>query len=249
MRKYCALLVLFATVLRADTRLHRKDLRTPAPLPPGSLFIVGILGAWEHWDNDRRSVRKLALDLRDRHIPGVYVETAGNHDRKTIRKFILETLDQNRNRRLDAAEKRSVQFICYGQSFGGAACVKLARELKRLDIPVRLTIQIDSVGKDDDWIPSNVSRALNLYQHDPGPVRGEPQIKAMDPARTTILGNVRFTYLFRDVDMSDYPWITRRMGVSHWKMDNDPVVWKSVEAAILAEIGLWSVGRTVSASR
>lgn len=246
MRKCCALLLLLATMLRADLRLSRREIRTPAPLPPGSLFIVGFLGAWEHWDNDKRSVRKVALDLRQRQIPGVYVETAGNHDRKTVRKFILEALDQNRNRRLDAAEKKRVEFICYGQSFGGAACVRLASELKNQGIPVRLTIQVDSIGRDDDWIPSNVSRALNLYQNDPGPIQGEGQIKAMDPARTTILGNVRFTYLFRTVDMSDYPWMSRHMGISHWKMDNDPVVWKSVEAAILAEIAAWSAGRAVA---
>ncbi|WP_321477034.1 hypothetical protein [uncultured Paludibaculum sp.] len=249
MQKCWALLLLLATVAKADHRLDRNEIRTPAPMPPGSLFIVGFLGAWEHWDNDKRSVRKLALDLRRKQIPGVYVETAGNHDRKTVRKFVLEALDQNSNRKLEAAEKKSVEFICYGQSFGGAACVRLASELKKQGIPVRLTVQVDSVGHGDDWIPSNVSRALNLYQHDPGPIQGEGHIKAMDPARTTILGNVRFTYLFRTVDMSDYPWISRRMGVSHWKMDNDPVVWKSVEAAILAEIAAWSAGRAIASAK
>lgn len=243
MRRLLALTILSALCLHADRKLDRKDIRTPTPMPPGSLLVIGFLGAWEEWDNEKRSVRKLALGLRDQHLPGVYVETAGNRDRKTVLKFIRQALDQNRNKKLDAGEKRSVSLICYGQSFGGAACVKLARDLDKLGIAVRLTVQIDSVGRDDDRIPPNVSRALNLYQRDPGPVWGENNIKAVDPSRTTILGNIRFFYFFRDVDMSDYPRIARRVGIAHWKMDNDPIVWKQVETVILAEIAAWQISR------
>lgn len=233
----------------ADRRLDRKDIQTPAPLPPGSLLVVGFLGAWESWDNEKRSVRKLAMDLRQKDIPGVYVETAGNHSRRTVLRFIRDALDVNRNRKLDPEEARAAQIILYGQSFGGAAAVKLARELGKFGVPVRLTVQVDSVGKDDDRIPPNVSRALNLYQRDPGPVWGENNIKAVDPARTKILGNVRFTYLFRDIDMSDYPRAARRLGVPHWKMDNDPVVWKTVETTILAEIAAWQAGKLALPAR
>ncbi|MBL0159148.1 MAG: hypothetical protein IPP47_18845 [Bryobacterales bacterium] len=250
MNRALALALLAALCARADHKLNRKDIRTPAPMPPGSLLVIGFLGAWEEWDNDKRSVRKLALHLRARHLPGVFIETAGNRDRGTVLKFIRQALDQNRNKKLDDAEKRSVSIICYGQSFGGAACVKLARELDKLGIALRLTVQVDSVGRSDDWIPPNVARALNLYQHDPGPVWGEANIKAVDPAKTTILGNIRFFYFFRNVDMKDYPPLARRMGFAHWKMDNDPVVWKQVETMILADIAAWQAGRlTPSATR
>ncbi len=243
MRRIAVLAALFALLARADHKLDRKDIRTPAPMPRDSLLVVGFLGAWEEWDNDRRSVRKLALSLRDRNIPGVYVETADNHSRRTVLHFIEEALDQNRNGKLDPAEKRSVQLILYGQSFGGAAAVMLARELGQIGIPVRMTVQVDSVGRKDQWIPPNVSRALNLYQRDPGPVQGRAEIRADDPSHTTILGNLRFFYMFRDVDMSDYPKAARKLGVAHWKMDNDPVVWKAVEAAILGEIAAWQITR------
>jgi hypothetical protein len=243
MKRLLALALLASLAARADHKLDSKDIHTPAPMPRRSLLVIGFLGAWEEWDNEKRSVRKLALDLRARNLPGVFVETAGNHDRKTVLKFIRKALDQNRDKKLDQAEKQSVAIICYGQSFGGAACVKLARELDKLGIAIRLTVQVDSIGRDDDWIPPNVSRALNMYQHDPGPVWGEANIKAVDPARTTILGNIRFFYFFRNVDMSNYPRAARRMGIAHWKMDNDPIVWKSVETAILAEIAAWQVTR------
>lgn len=92
-------------------------------------------------------------------------------------------------------------------------------------------------------INRHAAAALNLYQRDPGPVQGEPHIKAVDPSRTTIAGNFRYFYFFRDVDMPDYPPIARKMGLAHWKMDNDPIVWKQAEMAILAEIAAWEVTR------
>lgn len=227
-------------------RFERSDWSAPVPLPPGSMVVVGFLGGWERWDDERRGVRKLALRLREAAAPGVYVETAGNHDRKLVRRILLESLDRDRDGRLSREETESVAFVFYGQSFGGAAAVYLARDLERRGVPVRLTVQVDSVGRRDHLIPANVTRALNLYQRDPGPIRGERAVRAADPSRTQILGNLRFTYLFRDVDMSGYPAIARRIGLAHWKMDNDPAVWAIVEAAIRAEITRWQAERVAA---
>ncbi len=223
----------------AGPRIDGGGWSAPVPLPRGSMVVVGFLGAWERRDDERRSVRKLALRLREPALPGLYVETAGNHDRKRVRRMLLASLDRDGDGRLNPKEAKSVVFVFYGQSFGGAAAVYLARDLERHGVPVRLTVQVDSVGRRDHLIPANVARALNLYQRDPGPIRGEPAIRAADPSRTEILGNLPFTYLFRRVDMSEYPAIARRIGLSHWKMDNDPAVWAIVEAAIRAEILRW----------
>lgn len=237
---------LLAMPLHAERRIRRQDLATPVPLPPKSLIVLGFLGAWEDWDNPKRSVRKLTLKLREMHLPGVYAESAGNHSRKLIRQFVLEALDRDRNGRVDPREARSGQIICFGQSFGAAACVKLARELNRWQIPVRMTVQVDSIGFDDAVIPPNVQRAANLFQRDPpGPLMGRAEIRAADPSKTKILFNHRFTYLFRDIDMSDYPAISRKLGVAHFKMDNDPLVWGEVEGLILAEIARWQAERDV----
>lgn len=231
--------VLLCGLSHAGPRFDRGGWSAPVPLPRGSMVVVGFLGAWERRDDERRSVRKLALRLREPSLPGLYVETAGNHDRKRVRRILLASLDRDGNGRLSREEAESVAFVFYGQSFGGAAAVYLARDLERHGVPVRLTVQVDSVGRRDHLIPANVARALNLYQRDPGPIRGEPAIRAADPSRTQILGNLPFTYLFRRVDMSGYPAIARRIGLSHWKMDNDPTVWAIVEAAVRAEILRW----------
>ncbi len=230
----------------AQQRIRRAEIQAPAPLPEGSVLVVGFLGAWEHWDNPKRNVRKLALRLREPAGMNVFAETAGNRSRGTIRSFIQEALDRNKDGKIDGAEAKSVGIIIYGQSFGGAAAVRLARELKRWDVPVLLTVQVDSVGRGDGVIPSNVKRAVNLYQRDPGPVRGQPSIRAENASHTQILANLQHTYLLRDMDMTDYPRMTRgRMTLSHWKMDNDPMVWAEVEGFIRAEIVRWQASRAL----
>lgn len=224
-------------------RLRRSDIQAPAPLPEESLLVVGFLGGWEDWDHPDRSVRRLALKLREASPEGVFVETADNHSRRTVRNYIREALDANRDGKLTPDEARRAQVILYGQSFGGAACVYLARELQRWGVPVRLTVQVDSIGRRDEVIPANVRRAVNLYQRDPGPIRGQATIRAADPARTSILLNMQHTYLFRDIDLSTYPRVARGFGISHWKMDNDPVVWAQVEGFVRAEIARWQMER------
>jgi len=214
----------------------------PEPLPPRHLVIIGLLGAWERADDPKRGVRKLALALRAAAPEGVYIETASNHDRRAVRRALIRALDTNGDHRLSAAEASRANLILYGQSFGGAATVKLSRDLARLGVPVRLTIQIDSIGASDAIIPANVRRAANLYQRDPGPLRGQPWIRAADPSRTTILENTRFSYLSKTIDMSDYPWAARRLPIAHWKMDCDPEVWSHVRRLIEAEIEDWRAG-------
>lgn len=240
-----ALLMAAATCRAAPGgRFERKDWSAPVPLPRGAMLVIGFLGGWERWDDGRRGVRRLALRLRESAPRGLFVETVSNHDRRLARRILLDSLDRDRDGRLNQEETESVDLVFYGQSFGGAAAVYLARDLGRRGIPVRLTVQVDSVGRRDHLIPPNVARALNLYQRDPGPIRGEPRIRAADPSRTQILGNLPFTYLFREVDMSGYPAIARRIGLSHWKMDNDPAVWAIVETAIRAEILRWQAERS-----
>jgi pimeloyl-ACP methyl ester carboxylesterase len=239
-----SILMLLASPAGAERRIRDSEFTTPQPAPPGSLIVVGFLGAWEVWDNPKRSVRKVALKLRGMRLPGVYVETAGNHSRSDVRRFLKRALDQNSDGSIDAQEAGRVGVVLYGQSFGGAAAVKLARELKKWNVPVRLTVQVDSIGRDDEVIPSNVKRALNLYQRDPGSIWGQNEIRPENPAQTQILGNQRFVYLFRfDIDMSDYPKAAQKAPVAHWKMDNDPVVWGIVEGAILAEFARWQAER------
>ncbi len=207
-----------------------SDFTAPRPLPAGSTMVVGFLGGFEQWDDDHRGVRKVALDLRA--ISHVYADTASNHRRRTALAAILRALDTNGDRRIDDAERRTARVILYGQSWGGAAVVKTARDLERLGIAVLLTVQVDSVGTHDSVIPANVRAAANFYQHDLLTIQGQRVIRAADPSRTRILGNFRLTYLFQPPADSSASWARRKLGGSHAKMELDPVVWTEVEQLI-----------------
>ena len=207
-----------------------SDFVTHTPLPAGSTLVIGFLGGYERWNDEHRSVRRLTLRLRRR--AGVYAESISNHNRKLALKLIRRALDTNRNGQLDPAEKAAARIILFGQSWGGAAVVDTAGDLEGLGIPVLLTVQVDSVGINDAVIPANVRAAVNFYQHDPLTIQGREEIRAADPARTTILGNFRESYVNRSIDESNASWPRRVLGGSHNKMEVDPDLWSRVEQYI-----------------
>src|SRR5262249_1520586 len=138
--------------------------------------------------------------------------------------------------KLDDSERRSARIILYGESFGGAAVVKFARQLQELEIPVLLTVQVDSVGRNDDVIPANVKQAANLYQRNGRVIRGPQEIRAQNPQRTEILGSFLYDYSESTIDISDLPWHKTFLRRDHIRMDRDPKVWQKVEELILAAV-------------
>lgn len=206
------------------------DFRTPLPVAPDSTLVIGFLGGWEHWNDENRGVVKLARQLREE--PGVFAETIENHRERLALELIRKALDRNGNGVLEPEERAGARIILYGQSLGGGAVVKLARDLAALGIPVMLTVQIDSVGHADGVIPANVRVAANLFQHDGPPIMGRGSIRAADSSRTRILGNFKYHYWSRNVDMSSASWARKTLGGAHARMEQDPRVWARVEGFI-----------------
>ena len=206
------------------------DLDIQTPIPPGSTLIIGFLGGYERWNDQHRSVRRLVLKLRARN--GIFAESISNHNQKTALNLIRRALDTNRDGQLDAAERARARVILFGQSWGGAATINIARELDRLDVPVLLTVQVDSVGLSDNVIPKNVSAAVNFYQHDPFTIEGRDEIRAADSSKTAILGIFEETYVRRSLDQTNSSWARSTLGGSHAKMELDPAIWNSVEQYI-----------------
>ncbi|MBI3895469.1 MAG: hypothetical protein HY313_06015 [Acidobacteria bacterium] len=209
---------------------------TPTPLPEGHTLILGFLGGRDSWNDSKRSVRKLALKLRSMNLPNVQIETVENKERELAIRLIRNALDRNQNGALEEHEKTSARLILYGQSFGGAAVVKAARELSQMDVPVLLTMQVDSVGRNDAQIPSNVGCAANLFQKDGILIHGEPEIEAENPARTYIIGNFRYDYKNKQFDLSQFSWWKKVFRVAHLKMEVDPAVWAKVEEMVVGAV-------------
>lgn len=232
-----AALCLLTTIFPVTALAQRyEDFTTPRPLPPKSYLIIGILGGVERWSSDTRPVNRLASELREKRLPNVYVETVEHIHTKLALRLVMEALDRNGDGTLDDAERASARIILYGHSMGAAAAVKLARELNKLKIPVLLTVQVDSIGTGDSNIPSNVARAANFYQNNSLLLRGVSEIRADDPEATTIVGNFKYDYKHKKIDLSDSTPVERAARSAHTKMEFDPAVWSAVEELIMKEI-------------
>lgn len=218
-----------------DQEYHH--LTTPTPMEKDQTLIIGFLGGRQLWNDNTRGIRQLAMKLEDMNITGVEVETFQNRRRDLALEFVHNALDLNQNGSLDAFERNSARLILFGQSLGGSAVVKMSRDLDKLNIPVLLTVQVDSVGLSDHMIPSNVRSAANMYQNDDWIFKGEDEIRPEDPESTRIIANLKFNYETDTVDMSRQPWERRIFATPHNQMDADPQVWAAVEDLILAEIG------------
>ena len=229
-------LLLFQSGCAYLTEQQHFHLSTPTPLSDDQTLIIGFLGGRQRWDDDSRGVKQLADKLDEMRMPEVEIETFQNRRRDLAIEFISKALDRNEDNYLDLQERASARLILYGQSLGGSAVVKLSRELEKNDIPVLLTVQVDSVGFSDHLIPSNVLRAANLFQSNDWIFRGEDRILPLDPDSTDILANIEFDYSNKKVDMSAQPWQRRLFSTPHSMMDADPEVWSVVEKLILDEV-------------
>ena len=212
-----------------------EDFVTRTPLAEKDFLVLGFMGGRDSWKT-RNNLQGLAAKFRAMRHPWLHVETVENRKRSLALDLIHKAFDRDRNGRLQAEERHSARLILYGQSFGGAAVVKLARQLFELQVPVLLTVQIDSVGRGDARIPPNVARAASLFQKNGVLIRGEAPIVAEDPVKTTILGNFEFDYRQKEVDISGVPWHKKVFREAHTKMEHDSEVWDKVEDLILGEI-------------
>lgn len=206
-----------------------REVAVACPVPEGARVAIGFLGAFEKWDDAHRSVRKLTLRLREQ---GWQAESFSHRNLRTAKKVMVQALDRNGNKRIDPGEAAGARVVIYGQSMGGGAAVKLAKFLRGKQVPVLLTVQVDSFGARDVLIPDNVRSAANFYQKHRLTVRGEARIQAADPTRTRILGNFEYEYPFWKLDAWPESWPRRIFGGAHARMEADPVMWARVEALI-----------------
>jgi hypothetical protein len=228
-----AVLAVFPLLLSAQSW---EDLIIPTPLTSDDTLIIGFQGGRDRWDNQRVGVGRMALRLKLQQTSRLYVQTFENRKRELALRFVREALDRDHDGVLSGDEAASARIVLYGESFGGAAVIKFARQLRQFHVPVLLTVQIDSVGLGDEVVPDNVRCAANLYQRNGRFVRGPESIRAADPSRTHILGNWHFDYRNSAIDISDLPWYKTILRKDHSRMDRDPLVWQRVEELIISAI-------------
>jgi pimeloyl-ACP methyl ester carboxylesterase len=201
-------------------------------------IIIGFVGGFVRSDDMRHPEVQFAAHLREACPSEVHTEVFANHDGKHALRRVLELLSKDGDGVLTSREKERARIIIYGHSWGASQAVTLADDLGRLDIPVSLTILVDSVhkpGNEDAVIPSNVKSAVNFYQTK-GIIHGRSHIRAADPERTNIIGNFQMTYQDRRINCDNYPWIARHLNKPHHEIENDPLVWEQIASMIDSEL-------------
>jgi pimeloyl-ACP methyl ester carboxylesterase len=196
-----------------------------------SNIVIGFVGGFVGHDNRHHGPVQAARQIQQTLPKDTYVRVFENRHRRQAYDAIIRLLDTNRDGILSAEEKSRARIILFGHSWGAAAAVMLARELRREGVPVLLTVQIDSVAKvwqDDSVIPDNVAEAINFYQPR-GILHGRPQITAADPAKTQILGNFRIDYRKEPVACPEASWLDHVFTAGHMQSECDPHTWSRVE--------------------
>jgi hypothetical protein len=204
----------------------------------GRLIVIGFMGGRVSAGNLVHREALVARELQQRFPVAIHAAVFANHDWQNALGTILKLLDADGDGQLSAAEKSAARIVIYGHSWGASETVALARRLNDLGIPVLLTVQVDSVGKpneDDEMIPPNVREAVNFYETE-GLLHGRSLIAAIDPKKTTILGNYESSYKAMPVALDGYPWFARTFMKPHIEIENDPLVWGKIEALIQTKV-------------
>lgn len=220
---------------RADSQKQVfSDFTTPLPVERGDRLVIGIVGGWERWDNPARAIRRTAIAIKRKRLPGVYVETVENHSLELAEELVQKAFDFNRNGRLESEEAAHGSVILYGQSLGGRAAVRLSRKLQEWGVAVPLLVTVDSFGRDSYEVPPNVRRAANYYQRDHLYIKGAPELRAADPAKTQILFNRKVSFKKRDeVEADEHGWLQRFFLDEHARIEYVPELWEEVERMIV----------------
>lgn len=210
--------------------VNSAALRSDPPVSASNI-VIGFVGGFVDHDNPHHGPVQFAQRIRHTVPQNTYVRIFENRRRKQALDAIIRLLDTNRDGTLSTEEKTRARIILFGHSWGAAATVLLARDLRREGIPVLLTVQVDSVAKlwqNDSVIPDNVAEAVNFYQTS-GIVHGQRQIRAANPAKTEILGNYRIDYKKTPVECPGASWADRFFTPGHMQSECDPHVWSQIE--------------------
>jgi pimeloyl-ACP methyl ester carboxylesterase len=250
-------LFVLAAILLATGIAHAQEMslreRSSALTSPNSrnVIVIGFVGGFVSTKDTKHPEVQFASYLRDRY-PSIHAEVFGNHHGRKALEEVLRLLDVNHDGIISPLEKEQSTIIIYGHSWGATETVAFATELGRMEIPVALTVQIDTIGKPGHRalpISSNVARAVNFYQTR-GPLHGAPEIVAFDPAHTKVLGNIRMTYDDRPINCDNYSWYSRTLNKPHHEIENDFRVWDQVASLMDLELpGVASIGEAPSPSK
>jgi hypothetical protein len=229
---WAVLVAAMSSAFAQTPQMHSQNSARPVPI------VLGFVGGFVKDDDSRHPEVQIIQHLSEQKLPAIHAAAFENRRTAKALKQVIQWLDTDGDGHLSVEEKRNARIILFGHSWGGSAVITLAQDLAKRDIPVLLTIQVDSINKGwghDCIIPPNVAQATLFYQSR-GLLHGCRPIRAQDPNQTQITGMYELEYAKQPVECSSYPWFDRHFFSTHNAMGCDPRVWSQVEDEIRARL-------------
>jgi len=166
-------------------------MNTPGAFAPACTIIyAGFVGAMETSNHKASGVVQLRDTLRGPEYPDVCAESFMPVAWESCRDWILSRFPRHPGPPTEAESAGLPRIILVGHSTGGWAVVKVARELRDRNVPVELTVQLDSVGITDRTVPRNVKSSAIFHAWDVLMFLTTKSIHLEDPGHTKLIANV-----------------------------------------------------------
>jgi hypothetical protein len=167
----------------------------PSPIsvqsrPPCRIIYLGFVGALEPGGNKNSGVVQIRKTLQRRDFSDVCAKSLSPYVWTTGRDWLLKHFPSHAGVLTPTELEVAPKVILVGHSMGGWAMMSVARELRDRDIPVELTIQMDSVGITDITVPRNVKSAAIFHAHDVLAFMTTKHLRREDPNHTQVVADI-----------------------------------------------------------
>ncbi len=154
------------------------------------IVYLGIVGGLETPGNPRSGVVQIRDILRGEEYSEVCAKSFSPYAWPSGLSWVLGHFPLHSGQLTKDDLKVAPRVIIVGHSLGGWAALSVARNLQSRNIPIELTIQIDSVGITDHTVPKNVKAAAIFHARDVLFFLTTKSIKLEDPGQTKLVEDV-----------------------------------------------------------
>jgi hypothetical protein len=158
-----------------------------------NIIYLGFVGALEPPNNQHSGVVQIRETLQGKEFSDVCAKSFSPYVWTEGRDWLMQHFPTHTGALTPAELQQSPKIILVGHSMGGWAIMSVARELRARDIPVELTVQVDSVGVTDYTIPRNVKSAAIFHANDVLMFMTTKHVRLEDPNHTKIVADVKVT--------------------------------------------------------
>jgi pimeloyl-ACP methyl ester carboxylesterase len=155
-----------------------------------SIIYLGFVGALEPSHNKHSGVVQIEETLQGKGYSDVCANSFSPYTWAEGRTWLMKYFPAHPGELTQEELQRAPKVILVGHSMGGWAIMGMARELRTRDIPVELTIQVDSVGITDFTVPKNVKSAAIFHANDVLMFMTTKHVRREDPVHTKLVANV-----------------------------------------------------------